>query len=260
MRLKNKKAIVTGAACGIGRAIAIEFAKQGATVCILDINDDASETVSSDINNNGGTSYSIHCDVGDSVQVNHAFDQCLEKMGGLDILVNNTGIIKQSSVLETSEEDWDRIIRTNLKSVFLCTQRALKSMVEADNGGRIIAISSIHSVLSEPNCCHYTASKGGIESFMRTVATEMAPHKITANFIRPGATYTELTIPMYTPSVKEALYKRIPMKEIAEASWVAHAAVFLASEESKYMTGQDITVDGGFTMDGSLPDALYWED
>ena len=162
--------------------------------------------------------------------------------------------------METSEEDWDFIIRTNLKSVFLCTQRALKEMVPAGKGGRIIGISSIHSTLSEPNCCHYTAAKGGMDSFLRTVATEMAPHKITANFIRPGATYTDLTIPMYTPSVKESLYKRIPLAEIAEARWIANAALFLASDESRYMTGQNMTVDGGFTMDGSLPDAVYWEE
>ena len=260
MRLKNKKAVVTGGACGIGKATAKRFAKEGAEVCILDINDEASAKVVEDIKKSGGKAYAIHCDVGDSKQVKNAFDKSMEYMGGLNILVNNTGVIRQSSVLETSEEDWDFIIRTNLKSVFLCTQNALKEMVSAKQGGRIISMSSIHSVLSEPNCCHYATAKGGMDSFMRTVATEMAPHKITANFIRPGATYTDLTIPMYTPSVKEALYKRIPMAEIAEADYIANAALFLASDESRYMTGQNMTVDGGFTMDGSLPDALYWEE
>lgn len=260
MRLKDKKAIVTGGACGIGKAIAKRFAEEGAEVCIFDINDEESSKVVEAINKSGGRAYSIHCDVGDSKQVDAAFKKAMDFIGELNILVNNTGVIRQSSVLETTEEDWDFIIRTNLKSVFLCTQKALKEMVRVGNGGRIIAISSIHSVLSEPNCCHYTASKGGIESFMRTVATEMAPNKITANFIRPGATYTELTIPMYTKSVTESLYKRIPLAEIAEAEWIAHAALFLASDESRYMTGQDITVDGGFTMDGSLPDAVYWEE
>jgi 3-oxoacyl-[acyl-carrier protein] reductase len=259
MRLKNKKAIVTGGACGIGKAIAKRFTEEGAEVCILDINDEASSKVEEDIKKAGGRAYSIHCDVGDSKQVDAAFSKAMDFMGGLNILVNNTGVIRQSPVLETSEEDWDFIIRTNLKSVFLCTKKALKEMVDADKGGRIISISSIHSVLSEPNCCHYTASKGGMESFMRTVATEMAPNKITANFIRPGATYTDLTIPMYTKSVKESLYKRIPLAEIAEAEWIANAALFLASDESRYMTGQNMTVDGGFTMDGSLPDAVYWE-
>lgn len=199
MRLENKKAIVTGGACGIGKAIALRFAEEGAEVCILDINDEASDTVIAVIKKTGGIGHAIHCDVGNSLQVEAAFKRAIELMGGLNVLVNNTGVIKQSSVLETTEEDWDFIIRTNLKSVFLCTQRALKEMVPAGKGGRIIGISSIHSTLSEPNCCHYTAAKGGMDSFLRTVATEMAPHKITANFIRPGATYTDLTIPMYTP-------------------------------------------------------------
>ena len=260
MRLSKKKAIVTGAAHGIGKAIAKNFAKEGAEVCILDIDDQASAQVVADIEKNGGTAYAIHCDVGDSKQVNAAFSQSIKAMGGLNVLVNNTGIIRQSSVVDMAEDEWDLIIRTNLKSVFLCTQQALKEMIRAKEGGRIISISSIHAMISEPNCGHYTAAKGGIESFMRTVASEVAPHKITANFIRPGATYTELTIPMYTESVKKALYERVPLAEIAQADWIAYAAVFLASDESRYMTGQDITVDGGYSMNGSLPGAQYWEE
>ena len=260
MRLPKKKVIVTGAAHGIGKAIASRFAKEGAKVCIFDIDDQASAEVAADIEKSGGTANAIHCDVGDSRQVNAAFKESIEAMGGLNILVNNTGIIRQSSVVDMEEDEWDLIIRTNLKSVFLCTQKALKEMIRANEGGRIISISSIHAVISEPNCGHYTASKGGIEGFMRTVASEVAPHKITANFIRPGATYTELTIPMYTESVKKSLYERVPLAEIAEADWIANAALFLASDESRYMTGQDITIDGGYTMNGSLPGAQYWEE
>ncbi|MFY0626754.1 MAG: SDR family oxidoreductase [Reichenbachiella sp.] len=260
MRLPEKKAIVTGAAHGIGKAIAKRFAKEGAAVCILDIDDKGSEEVVADIKSNGGTAFAIHCDVGDSAQVNAAFEQSIELMDGLNILVNNTGIIRQSSVVDMAEDEWDLIIQTNLKSVFLCTQKALKHMIPANEGGRIIAVSSIHSVISEPNCGHYTAAKGGIEGFMRTVASEVAPNKITANFIRPGATYTELTVPMYTDAVKKSLNMRVPLQEIAEASWIANAALFLASDESRYMTGQDITIDGGYTMNGSLPGAQYWEE
>lgn len=260
MRLSNKRVVVTGAANGIGKAIATRFAREGATVCILDIDDRASGVVVADIQNDGGTAYAIHCDVGDAKQVNAAFDQAIGLMGGLDILVNNTGVIRQSLVVDMLEEDWDFIIQTNLKSVFLCTRRALKEMIRQNTGGRIIAMSSIHAVLSEPQCAHYTAAKGGIEAFIRTVASEAAPYKITANFIRPGATFTELTTPMYTEKVKQSLFERIPLREIAEADWIAHAAVFLASDESRYMTGQDMTVDGGYTMNGSLPGANYWQD
>ena len=258
MILANKKAIVTGAANGIGRAIAQRFVREGAEVSILDINDAAAATVVQTIRQTGGTAHAFHCDVGDAAQVQAAFDAALAAMGGLHILVNNTGIIRQSPVVDMPEEDWDLIIRTNLKSVFLCTKRALREMIQAKQGGRIIAISSIHAVLSEPNCGHYTAAKGGIEAFIRTVATEAAPHGITANYIRPGATFTELTTPMYTDAVKRALFERVPQRRIAEADWIANGALFLASEESCYMTGQHLTIDGGYVMDGSLPGAKYW--
>ena len=140
--------------------------------------------------------------------------------------MNNAGLIRQSPIVDMPEEDWDFILRNNLKSVFLCSKEAAKRMIAQKTGGRIIAISSIHAVLSEPNCGHYTAAKGGIEAFCRTLATELAPHKVTVNFVRPGATFTELTVPMYTPSVKRALFERISLKEIAEASWIAAGVVF----------------------------------
>lgn len=260
MRLANKKVIITGAANGIGKAIAKCFVKEGAIISILDIDYLKASLVAEEILKDGGAAYAIQCDVGDSHQVDVAFKEAIKKMGGLNVLVNNAGIIRQSLIVDMLEEDWDAIIRTNLKSVFLCTQKALQEMIRENDGGRIIAMSSIHAQLSEPSCSHYTASKGGIEAFIRTVASEVAPYKITANFIRPGATYTELTTPMYTDSVKKSLYERIPLREIAQADWVANAALFLASNESGYMTGQDITVDGGYLMNGSLPGAKYWEE
>ena len=165
-----------------------------------------------------------------SPQSARAFLDADTKLGGLDILVNNAGLIRQSPIVEMPEEDWDFILRNNLKSVFLCSKEAGRRMIAQRRGGRIIAISSIHAVLSEPNCGHYTAAKGGIEAFCRTLATELAPHKVTVNFIRPGATFTELTIPMYTPSVKRALFERVSLKQIADASWIAAGAVFLASD------------------------------
>ena len=113
-------------------------------------------------------------------------------------------------------------------------------------------------MLSEPNCGHYTAAKGGIEAFCRTLATELAPAQSHRQFRRPGATFTELTVPMYTPAVKRALFERISLKEIAEAAWIAAGVVFLASDDARYMTGQDLTIDGGYVMDGSLPGAKYW--
>ena len=257
MKLTNKRAIVTGAASGIGKAIALSFAREGADVVVLDINAEKSADVVTAIQALGRKSLAIKCDVGYADQVARSFEAAEAFLGGLDILVNNTGVIRFSPIVDMPEEDWDHILRTNLKSAFLCSQQGARRMIKQETGGRIISISSIHAVLSEPNCGHYTAAKGGIEAFSRTLASELAPHKITVNFIRPGATFTELTTPMYTDAVKRSLFERVPLKEIAEADWIASGAVFLASEDSRYMTGQSLTMDGGYVMDGSLPSAEY---
>ncbi len=119
-------------------------------------------------------------------------------------------------------------------------------------------MSSIHATLSEPQAGAYTAAKGGIEAFSRTMASELAPYKLRVNCVAPGATYSELTTPMYTEQVKQALFQRVPMKEIAQPEWIADGVVFLASEESRYITGQVLTIDGGYVMDASLPGAAYW--
>jgi NAD(P)-dependent dehydrogenase (short-subunit alcohol dehydrogenase family) len=257
MRLENRTAIVTGAARGIGKAIALAFAAEGADVAILDIDPPRAEEVAAQIRNQGRRACFVRCDVGFADQVQAAFAEAVRFLGKLDILVNNTGVIRFSKLVDMPEEEWDFIVRTNLKGVFLCSQQAARQMIQQGHGGRIIAISSIHAVLSEPDAGHYTASKGGIEAFCRTLAAELAPYKITVNYVRPGATLTELTVPLYTPAVKRALFERIPLKEIAEASWIAAGVVFLASDESRYMTGQHLTLDGGYVMDGSLRSAEY---
>lgn len=260
MRLKEKKCIVTGGGAGIGSAIAEAFVREGGQVALLDINEDKASAMVDRLNAiSPNSAFAAACDVGLSAQVVPCIAQAVAKLGGLNILVNNAGVISQSPVVSMEEGEWDRIIRTNLKSVFLCSREAARVMIKQGHGGRIISISSIHAVLSEPNCGHYTASKGGIEGFSRTLATELAPHKITVNFVRPGATYTELTTPMYTEKVVRSLFERVPMKEIAQASWIAAGVIFLASDEARYMTGQSLTMDGGYVMDGSLPGASYWD-
>ncbi len=257
MRLKQKTAVITGAASGIGKAIALAYAQEGADIAILDIDDSKAAAVVAAITALGRRALYVRCDVGDATAVAQAFAAIDTHFGSIDILVNNTGIIRFSRIVDMAEAEWDLILRTNLKSVFLCSQQAARRMIAQGRGGRIIAVSSIHAVLSEPQCGHYTAAKGGMESFCRTLATEVAPHRITVNYLRPGATFTELTVPMYTPAVKRSLFERVPLKEIADASWIAAGAVFLASDESRYMTGQHLTIDGGYIMDGSLPSAEY---
>jgi hypothetical protein len=155
--------------------------------------------------------------------------------------------------------EFEEIMRNNCTSVMICSSEVVKQMIAQKSGGKIVNFSSIHASISEPNCSAYTAAKGAIEAFSRTLATEVAPYKINVNCIQPGATYSELTTPMYTKPVVEALFKQVPMKEIAQPEWIARGVVFLASDDSRYMTGEVLVMDGDYRMDGSLPDAAYWE-
>ena len=258
MKLEGKKALVTGGAAGIGRSIALALADQGADVAIADVQTEKAEAVAKQIEEKGRRALAIACDVGDSEQVDQMVARAVEGLQGLHILVNNAAIIAQGLFWEITDEQWDRIIRNNLSSVFYCSRAAARVMIEQKCGGRIINMSSIHATLSEPNAGPYTAAKGGIEALSRTMATELAPYRILVNCVAPGATYSELTTPMYTESVKRALFQRVPLKEIAQPEWIAAGVVFLASEDARYMTGQVLTIDGGYVMDGSLPGAEYW--
>jgi len=257
--LTNKTALVTGGGSGIGKAVCFLLAEEGANVAVVDIHGDTAAQVAEAIRERHGKAVGITADVSKLSDVERMMARVLEEWGSADILVNNAGIILQASVIAMTEQQWDKILGNNLKSCFLCSQVFARQLIQQGKGGRIVNISSIHAELSEPSASAYTAAKGGMEAFSRTLATELAPYKITVNCLRPGATYTELTVPMYTPEVKTALYMRIPLREIAEASWIADAIVFLASERARYITGQTLTVDGGYVMDGSLPGAEYWK-
>ncbi|MFQ6043338.1 MAG: SDR family NAD(P)-dependent oxidoreductase [Candidatus Poribacteria bacterium] len=260
MKLKDQIAIVTGAASGIGKAIASAFAREGAHLVIVDLNENAAKQTAQEIRSRGQKALAVRADVGDEADVIRMVETTLSELNEINILVNNAGIILQAKVVDTTLSDWNNILRNNLTSCFLCCREVIKRMITQGKGGKIINISSIHAVLSEPSAGAYTAAKGGMEAFSRTLATEVAPDGIRVNFIRPGATYTELTVPMYTEPVKKSLFQRIPLKEIAQPEWIAAGAVFLASDDSRYMTGEVLTIDGGYLMDGSLPGAAYWEE
>jgi len=257
MKLQEKAAAVTGAGSGIGKAIARAFVAEGAQVCIFDLNAETAQALADEL---APAAFAFVGDAADEQAVHEAVTETASHFGKLDIWVNNAGIILQRALVETTIEEWDRILHNNLASCFLGTRAAARRMIEQGQGGAIINISSIHATLSEPSASAYTAAKGGMEAFSRTAATELCPHRIRINCIQPGATYTDLTIPMYTEPVKQALYERIPMKEIAQPEWIASGAVFLASDDSRYMTGQVLVLDGGYVMDGSLPGAAYWEE
>jgi NAD(P)-dependent dehydrogenase (short-subunit alcohol dehydrogenase family) len=257
--LKDKVAIITGSNAGIGKAIATEFAAEGAKVVVVGRRQEKNRAVVEEIKKIGTSAIEVTADVGTASDIDKVYVKTLEAFGSVDIVVNNAAVIHQAEVVNTEEADWDRLIRTNLKSCFLSCKAAARQMIKQGKGGKIINVSSIHGTLSEPSCAIYTAAKGGMEAFSRTLATEVAPYKINVNCIQPGATYSELTTPMYTESVIKALYQRIPLKEIAQPEWIARGVVFLASEDSRYMTGSVLVMDGGYVMDGSLPGAKYWE-
>lgn len=254
-----KAAIVTGGGSGIGKAVCFLLAEEGAHVAVVDLYGERAQGVAKEIRERGGKAMELAADVSSFADVERVVKDVLKEWGGIDVLINNAGIILQAAAVDMTEQQWNKILNNNLTSCFLCSKAVAKQMIQQGRGGRIINISSIHAELSEPSASAYTAAKGGMEAFSRTLATELAPHKITVNCVRPGATYTELTVPMYSESVKKALYTRIPLREIAEAAWIADGIVFLASDRARYITGQILTIDGGYVMDGSLPGAEYWK-
>ena len=259
--LENKVAIVTGAGTGIGYAIALEFAKEGAKVMIAELREDRGIKAAEEISKATGANVcACHTDVRKEEDILNMVAETVKAFGRIDILVNNAAQILQRPVVEMTMEEYEEIMRNNATSVVICCREVAKQMIKQGEGGKIINISSIHAMISEPNCSAYTAAKGAVEAFSRTLATELAPHKINVNCIEPGATYTELTTPMYTEKVIQALFQRVPMKEIAKPEWIARGVVFLASDDSRYMTGETLVMDGGYRMDGSLPGAAYWKE
>ena len=198
MKLSGKKAIVTGAAAGIGKSIALALAAEGADVVIADVQMEKAKNVAKEIQAMERRSLAITCDVGDSNQVDEMVAKANDFLGGLDLLVNNAAVISQGLFWEVDNDTWDKIIRTNLSSVFYCSRAAAKIMILKSKEEGLLISSSIHATLSEPNAGPYTAAKGAIEAMRQSCATELAPHKILVNCIAPGATYSDLTTPMYT--------------------------------------------------------------
>jgi len=215
LNLRSKTAIVTGGGSGIGKAVSFLLAEEGAHVAALDLHSDRASAVAAAIRERGGKAVGIVADASSAADVDRGMKEILKEWGGIDILINNAGIILQAAAVDTTEQQWNKILTNNLTSCFLFSKAAARQMIQQGRGGRIVNVSSIHAELSEPSASAYTAAKGGMEAFSRTLATELAPYKITVNCVRPGATYTELTVPMYTEAVKKALYMRVPRPEIA---------------------------------------------
>jgi 3-oxoacyl-[acyl-carrier protein] reductase len=243
--LSGQTAIVTGASRGIGKAIAMRLAAAGAKVaCVARSADKLKETADA-IAATGGTAEVHPCDVTDSAAVSKLVEELAEKWGGLDIVVNNAGITKDTLIPRMEDEQWDAVIATNLRSVFLFTRSASLVMMRK-RSGRIINISSVSGLMGNSGQSNYSASKAGVIGFTRTVAQELASRKVTVNAICPGFIASEMTAAMGA-TLDEFVKTRIPSKRLGEADEVADAVLYLASDSAAYITGEVITIDGGLT-------------
>jgi 3-oxoacyl-[acyl-carrier protein] reductase len=248
MKLDNKTAIVTGARRGIGRAIALALAKEGASVTVSDINQEDCQKVVDEIEKMGRKGLAVKCDVTSTADVEDMVKKTVAKFGKLDILVNNAGIISYKPFLELTDEDWDKTLSVNLKGQFLCARAAAKEMIK-NKWGRIVNIASISSGgcgIAFPLIAHYTASKGGVMALTEALALELTAQGINVNAICPGAIDTDMTKGAKDSGQLEPLLLRIPKGRLGKPEEIAHLAVFLASEDASYITGAAIVVDGGW--------------
>jgi glucose 1-dehydrogenase len=256
MRLEGKVAIVTGSGTGIGQAIAIAFADEGAAVVVdyVGKSDRAVETLRKIAAGEKGQGFAVEADVSNPAQVTNLVAKTVGKFGRLDILVNNAGIEFKHPFLEFPLDLWQKVIAVDLTGPWLCAQEAARQMVKQGDGGRIINISSIHEDLPMPTNAPYCAAKGGLRMLMRTIAVELASHKITVNNIGPGAIYTPIDKDVETdPVIEKQLMSEIPLKRWGRPEEVAELAVFLASDAAAYITGSTHFIDGGMMrMAGKL--------
>ena len=246
-RLKNRVAIVTGAGQGIGRALALGLAREGAKVVIADINEENAASVKSEVKASGGTALAACADVLNEDSVQTMVDKSLREFGKLDILVNNAGIFPVSSVEEMREEDWDRVIGTNLVGAFLCSKAVAGKFLQ-QGSGRIISITSGRAFQGAKNAAHYASSKAGIIGFSKSLALELAPRQITVNMICPGITDTAQPRGHQSEEQIYAQAKKIPLGRIGQPEDLVGTAVFLASDAAAFITGQTVIVNGGSIM------------
>ena len=251
MRLADKVAIVTGGDTGIGKAIALEFAREGASVVVDYFGDEKpAKSVVDEIENFGGKAYAIAADVSKPDEVADLTEQTAQHFGAIDILVNNAGIEHKEPFLDTPLELWNKVIAVNLTGTWLCSQAVAKHMVKQKRGGRIINISSVHEELAMPTNAPYCASKGGIRMLMRTIALELAAHGITVNDVCPGAVDTPMDAKLKSDRKEyDALLAEIPLRRMAKPEEIAELCIFLASDAGAYITGASYIIDGGMTQE-----------
>ncbi len=245
-QLANQIAVVTGAGRGIGRAIALKFANEGANVVVVSRTQENSEKVAAEIRALGRQAWAHAVDVADAAAVNAAAEKILAEAGRVDLLVNNAGVTRDGLLMRMSDADWDAVLNTNLKGAFLVTKAFSRAMIKA-RSGRIINISSVIGLIGNAGQCNYAASKAGLIGFTQSCAKELAGRGITVNAIAPGFIQTDMTSEL-KEEMRAALLKQIPLGSFGEAEDIAGAALYLASPAARYVTGQVLTVDGGMVM------------
>lgn len=245
-KLKDRVAFVTGAAQGIGKAIAVAFAKEGANVIISDINLELAAQTAKEVEALGVKTLAIKTNVADLADVEKSVEEAVKAMGRIDILVNNAGITKDNLLIRLKKEDWDAVIEVNLTGVFNCT-RAVSSLMMKQRYGKIINIASIVGQMGNFGQANYAASKGGVIAFTKTVARELASRNVMANAVAPGFIQTAMTDKL-SEDVKNKMREQIPLGKLGQPEDVANAVLFLAGPEADYITGQVIAVNGGMYM------------
>lgn len=255
--LQDQIALVTGASSGIGAAVAIALAQAGAKVCVnYARSSQGAEAVVSQIIAAGGTATAIQADVSQENQVLRMFEQLYDAYDTLDILVNNAGLQQDAEFIDMTLEQWDKVLAVNLTGQFLCSREAAKEFIrrgvvpeKSCSAGKIICMSSVHEVIPWAGHCNYAASKGGVMLLMKSMSQELAPHKIRINSIAPGAIKTPINRNAWeTPEAEAELLKLIPYNRVGEPTDIGKAAVWLASDNSEYVQGTTLVVDGGMTL------------
>lgn len=242
--LENKKVMITGGSRGIGRAMAIAIAQAGADVAVIyNGNKEAADKVCEEIRAMGRQAAAFKCDVGNFEEAGKTVQAVNKELGGLDVLVNNAGITKDGLIFTLKEDDFDRVIETNLKGAFNTIKHAAKIMMK-NKKGTIINITSVSGMMGNPGQANYAAAKAGMIGLTKTVAKELAARGITCNAIAPGFVATEMTDKL-SDEVKDSIDSVVPLKRMAQPEDIANAAVFLASDKASYITGEVLKVDGG---------------
>jgi len=249
VNLEGKVAVVTGASRGIGRAIALELARFGASVVVnYNRSADAASEVVATIEEEGGEAVAVQADVGDLDQATGLVQSAIDTFGGIDILVNNAGTTRDQLLMLMSEDDWDTVLRTNLKGIFNCCKAAARKMMR-QRSGRIVNISSVSGIAGQGGQTNYAASKAGVIGFTKSLAKELGARNVTVNAVAPGFVPTDLTADLSEDLVQRAI-EVTPLGRMGQPEEVAYAVVFLASDMASFITGEVLTVDGGLVMQG----------